>query len=751
MEKIPSHSSWRRPAPPPSPHSSGFGKVRTSHACDRCRLMRTKCSGGDRCVKCTKDNAACFYGDRKRERNKKDLVESIGRIQELEGQNTRLLSTLRSLVERPDFPLDQHANVLDLLTKYSPKDYSDDPQDQGLRSPSMTSTSKEWQSMTDSGGKSKEQGTGPSGENKTASSAGSPGRQGELTEVVDLDHGSGATGFVGKMSEMSWIRRAFECVRSGGDQTVPDIGVSEISHQLTTVPDYSYFMDNTDVLAIDEDHVEQYEWPPGDSAVVLVEAYFHAMQGAFQFVLREPFLRELVDFPRHKMPSWSERRWLAMANLVWAVGSLWLQITKLDPSDKPDGHLVYYARARALGIDHRILFDHPDIERVQGIGLLTFYLLVNGSVTRAWNILGQAIRHATALGLHLRVSDPSVSREDRERRARTWYSLYSLEILLCEIVGRPKAICSADMTVDVELLKESYVERESSVHGSEPQLLERSRKLWLDFLRASRNIPQSMGAGALPWKSLASVGQNISPAYLPERLKLCRLSDKIAAKLYSGSSADSWSETQRKIGELQTEMRRWADNLPEELAMQSSISTNTDPRVKVELALYYHSLQMILYRPCLCEVKIENESVRSQDFNRSTARACVHAAMSLLAIIPDNPSAHEAYQLLPWWALLHYVAQATAVLLLELSIDAAHFKNEVGDLADHLRKAMAYLWCMAEGSLSAYRAWRIFRHLLSEVTSRCGDDLGLTDVPVHAPQPHGWRGEHEMGVKRAFG
>jgi hypothetical protein len=26
--------------------------------------------------------------------------------------------------------------------------------------------------------------------------------------------------------------------------------------------------------------------------------------------------------------------------------------------------------------------DHPDIERVQSIGLLAFYLLINGSITR---------------------------------------------------------------------------------------------------------------------------------------------------------------------------------------------------------------------------------------------------------------------------------------------------------------------------------------------------------------------------------
>jgi hypothetical protein len=62
---VPNHYQRRESALPLT------SKVRTSHACDRCRLMRAKCSGGDRCVKCTKDGAACAYGDRKRERNRK--------------------------------------------------------------------------------------------------------------------------------------------------------------------------------------------------------------------------------------------------------------------------------------------------------------------------------------------------------------------------------------------------------------------------------------------------------------------------------------------------------------------------------------------------------------------------------------------------------------------------------------------------------------------------------------------------------
>jgi len=105
------------PPRPPSRPGSAITKPRTSHACDRCRIMRTKCSGGERCTKCIKDNATCVFGDRKRERNRKDLAESLERIGELQNENQILLTALRSLGSRDDFDSSRHSDVLDILSK----------------------------------------------------------------------------------------------------------------------------------------------------------------------------------------------------------------------------------------------------------------------------------------------------------------------------------------------------------------------------------------------------------------------------------------------------------------------------------------------------------------------------------------------------------------------------------------------------------------------------------------------------------
>ncbi|KIY03019.1 uncharacterized protein Z520_01485 [Fonsecaea multimorphosa CBS 102226] len=749
-----SHGQRRLGGSPPKQRSSRkstVSKVRTSHACDRCRLMRTKCSGGERCAKCVKDGAACVYGDRKRERNKKDLAESLDRISLLEEENAQLVGALRSVTERPGFLPEENPHIFQLLNKYSEQE---DEEDEPGGPPSSQTQSRTAPSVSQLPSSTSSQGRprlgDVYGESKAKSSVGSPARQGELSHVVTLDLGGGASGFVGKMSEISWIQRGFETVRGHTPVHPGPLHAAEMDEYLATTTDFIYYMDDINVLSVDEDYVDQYHWPADESLVILSEAFFHSMQGAFHFVLREEFLQQAYSFSdKGAAPSWGKRRWLALANLVWAIGGKWLQITQLAEGDANGDHLIYYARARALGLDHRVMFDHPDIERVQGIGLLAFYLLVNGSITRAWNTLGHATRHATALGLHLNITDPAVSELDKVRRARTWYSLYSLEILIAEITGRPKSISLLDVTIPIDLFYSVPQETEQfSGQIDNFRSPSASRKMWLDYLNNGRNVSQMTG-GMVPWKSFASLGRGVPTSYLPQRLYLCRLSDRVASQMYSGTSEDSWSQTQRKIGDLQSELRAWAENLPQELALQGQDSGDSDPRAKIELGLYYHSVEMILHRPCLCEIIIEEESTQSKEFNRSSARACVHAAMSILSLMPDYPTAHEAYQLLPWWALLHFVAQAAAVLLLELALDAQHFKDEVPQVVTYLRKAMAYLWCMSGGSLSCYRAWRIFRQLLTEIIER-HEELDLADVPEEAAPPPGWNDELEELTVKAF-
>ena len=71
--------------------------------------------------------------------------------------------------------------------------------------------------------------------------------------MVDLNHGAGMTGYVGGMSEVSWMQRAREYLvgpSSAGASYQTPSQVDPYSAQ-----DLTYSMDDEDLLSVDEDQI----------------------------------------------------------------------------------------------------------------------------------------------------------------------------------------------------------------------------------------------------------------------------------------------------------------------------------------------------------------------------------------------------------------------------------------------------------------------------------------------------------------
>jgi len=200
---------------------------------------------------------------------------------------------------------------------------------------------------------------------------------------IDL-HGDGNAGFIGKISELSWIARACSYLDHPSNRGVPK---NEAMDEHYSATQFNYYTDDDNLLSIDEDHVDALHWPGDVTVKILSEGFFHALHGIFDSFSREQFLEDLDDFRRVPHPlSWDQRRWLGVANLMWAIGSKWMNRSMLNDDPTIESHLVYYARARALGIDHRIMLDHPGIQGVRSLGLLSVYLFINGSINRCASI-----------------------------------------------------------------------------------------------------------------------------------------------------------------------------------------------------------------------------------------------------------------------------------------------------------------------------------------------------------------------------
>ena len=332
------------------------------------------------------------------------------------------------------------------------------------------------------------------------------------------------------------------------------------------------------------------------------------------------------------------------------------------------------------------------------------------------------------------------------RRARTWHSLYCLEILVSEVTGRPRAVALTDITTPVDILEAPLASTTMPPALMTQQTAEaNSRRKWLEFLQNGRQGSQFLLEGKRPLRSLAGIGTGHPLSHFAHRIRLCFISHSIGTALYSANEDQSWSDLQDQTNRLEGELVHWQRNLPPELTMQGPHNPRVDPRSKLELAMYYCSVCMILYRPCLCNIEIDNESPQSKSFDLLSARKCVEAAISLIDLMPNSRTAQEGFLLLPWWGLLHYISQAIAILLLEMCLNTVHFPGDLDRLLAALKRAMLYLYRMTSTSRSAYKAWKIFRDILEDASTEFAG-LDISDIPMEAQQPSNWVSGFEASI-----
>lgn len=81
-------------------------------------------------------------------------------------------------------------------------------------------------------------------------------------------------------------------------------------------------------------------------------------------------------------PLGDSKRWLAMLNLKFAIGALYLELVDPEWRGKRTEHLKYFGRARVLCLDERSLFEVADLQQVQVLGLASMYLLACSQTSR---------------------------------------------------------------------------------------------------------------------------------------------------------------------------------------------------------------------------------------------------------------------------------------------------------------------------------------------------------------------------------
>ena len=623
------------------------------------------------------------------------------------------------------------------------------------------------------------------GASDVSAGIGSNGSLDRIKEDFDSTPLTRATGYIGKNSEVTWMQRLKEQAKVGP----PDRGWGSLEPDGTSqggsmsraqdrnknsppapegkeVPIHEATYHCDDLMLLSPDQVEPYELPPKQAADMLFHNYLETVHSTLPIIAKATFASQYQTLYQndHVRPGDS---WLAVLNLIFAIGAKYSHLIQAEWRGDERDHLVYFTRARILGMNGDSIFRHPDLQQVQVAALMAFYLLATDQINRyvsylipvcivwwltrpllrAWTMSGIAVRYAITLGLNMENNTKGLSDRSKEVRYRVWWALYTVERMLAVMTGRPVCIldtdCNTPLPVPVD--EDSFPGDSSGVlyANARHQFLRRvssqgSRSPEHEASPASSGhssrIKTSPTSSTSPrsQQSAFDSSKDIPPSrslFFLHHTQLSTLTNVVLTRLYrAGTMSRSWADVQRTILSLDQSLEKWRAKLPSLFDFTKKQRDQQFICERMSLALSYYGTKIIINRPCLCRVdrQIPNESDHCRDLNQSVATACVHAAKSMLDLLPEQPNPIGLYKVSPWWSLLHSLMQAVTVLMLELSFRADHMPDDAEEILSSAKKAAQWLHKMSEDNIAARRAWALCSDMLRNVAPKVGstaDDL----------------------------
>lgn len=359
---------------------------------------------------------------------------------------------------------------------------------------------------------------------------------------------------------------------------------------------------------------------------------------------------------------------------------------------------------------------------------------------RAWHLSGIATRYGVTLGLNLRNENKDMLDTSKEIRYRVWWSLCSTERALAVMTGRPTSMNEDDCTAPLPFpIEEEAFPSSGKLYGDTPQTFrpfsahnsrspDNSISTPSSYCSGVKSVSASSSSPPSQQSSSES-GKSVAPnnaLYFVHYTLLSTLTQEVLGHLYSPQTmSESWARVQYLIGVHDLKLERWRSDLPSLFDFGKKQRDQRFARQRMSLGFFYYSAKIMINRPCLCRVdrRIPNETGKSKDFNRAAATNCVHAAKTMLGLLPDEPNPIGLYKLAPWWCLLHYLMQAATALMLELAIRADHMPFEAEEIVDCAKKAVRWLNKMSDEDYAAQRAWTICYEMLRRVAGKVGRDV----------------------------
>lgn len=208
---------------------------------------------------------------------------------------------------------------------------------------------------------------------------------------------------MGKNSELKWLHRLKGQVGrdakqgdercddwlTDGDRTISPNNRHE-SHSRRNIQDMPFDTDGgisdstyhcDDQALIMRDLIASKELPPRETVESLLQTYLDTVHPVFPVIGKVTFVNQVQTFLDNDQLT-PGNNWLAILNLIFALAANYSHLVQADWRGDERDHLVYFNRARLLGMDGDAIFEHPDLQRIQVGGLMAFYLLSINQVNR---------------------------------------------------------------------------------------------------------------------------------------------------------------------------------------------------------------------------------------------------------------------------------------------------------------------------------------------------------------------------------
>lgn len=238
--------------------------------------------------------------------------------------------------------------------------------------------------------------------------------------------------------------------------------------------------------------------------------------------------------------------------------------------------------------------------------------------------------------------------------------------------------------------------------------------------------------------------------YFLQLTTLTSIAKRTTSKLYSPEAVRApWASTEFAIRSLMLDLDTWFMNLPTPYDFTSTQTPQCPTGQKMGLAFLFYSTKIGITRPCLCRLDgVRSQSEKAYDFCSKTAAECVDSACHMLNLFPETLDTTQLYKMCPWWCMLHFLMQATTVLLLELAFDTQHVPDKASTVSKAARKALEWLSLMSKTSLASGRAWKLCNVVLrrlapkseAEAVAETGGDASCSGESTAVASPDGQLG-----------